>query len=423
MVKPCLRRVVITGLGIVSPLGNKPEVFFSALTQGHSGISKIQAPFADKLDTKIAAQADFDGTEYFTKQQLALLDRVSQFALYSANEALKDAGLALELCDLSRVGCYMGTGMGGASSTEEGYDRLFNQQANRLKPFTVLMAMNSAAASQIAMQHQLSGPNLTFTTACSSSTIAFGEACRQIQHGYCDIMFAGGTEALLTFGTIKAWEALRTLANEDEVNPAFSCKPFSANRTGLVLGEGAAVFILEEMCAAQARGAHIYAEVIGYGTTNDGAHITQPTVEGQARAMQAALNDANLAPESIGYINAHGTGTLLNDATETAAIKQVFGEYAYKIPVSSTKSSHGHLMGAAGAVELVATTLALNHNQLPPTINLASPDPACDLDYVPNTSRKVSNLQHVMSNSFAFGGTIGVIILSKVNLSKANDKP
>lgn len=410
-----LRRVVITGLGIVSPLGNQPEVFFSALTQGQSGISKIKSDFVEMLDTRIAAQADFDGIEYFTRQQLAILDRVSQFALYCANEALKDAGLSLTERDLSRVGCYMGTGMGGASSTEDGYDRLFKQQASRLKPFTVLMAMNSAAASQIAMQYQLSGPNLTFTTACSSSAIAIGEAFRQIQHGYCDVMFAGGAEALLTYGTIKAWEALRTLANEDEVNPAFSCKPFSANRSGLVLGEGAAVFILEEMENAKARGAKIYAEVVGYGTTNDGTHITQPSVEGQARAMQAALNNAKLAPEKIDYINAHGTGTQLNDATETAAIKQVFGTNAYKTPVSSTKSMHGHLMGAAGAVELVATTLALVNNHLPPTINLESPDPVCDLDYVPNISRKISNIQHAMSNSFAFGGTSGVIILSKVN--------
>lgn len=414
MAKACLRRVVITGLGIVSPLGNKPEVFFSALTQGQSGISKIRFDFVDKLDTKIAAQANFDGTEYFTRQQLALLDRVSQFALYCANEALKDADLSLLEHDLGRVGCYLGTGMGGTSSIEDGYDRLFKQQANRLKPFTVLMAMNSAAASQIAMQYQLSGPNLTFTTACSSSTIAIGEAFRQIQHGYCDVMLAGGAEALLTYGTIKAWEALRTLANEDEVNPAYSCKPFAADRSGLVLGEGAAVFILEEMESAKARGAKIYAEIAGYATTNDGVHITQPSIEGQAKAMQAALDNASLAPEKIAYINAHGTGTKLNDVTETAAIKKVFGAYAYNIPVSSTKSMHGHLMGAAGAVELVATTLALESNQLPPTINLMSPDPACDLDYVPNTSRNVLNIQHVMSNSFAFGGTSGVIILSKV---------
>ncbi|MBC7786243.1 MAG: beta-ketoacyl-[acyl-carrier-protein] synthase family protein [Methylophilaceae bacterium] len=410
-----LRRVVITGIGVVSPQGNTPVEFFNNLLAGNSGVSRIKASFVDALETKIAAQADFDGTQYFIKQQLALLDRVSQFALYCAEQAIQDAHLVLSEVEPSRVGCYMGTGMGGASATEDGYDRLFKQKATRLKPFTVLMAMNGAAASQIAMQYHLQGPNLTFTTACSSSAIAIGEAVRQIQHGYCDVMIAGGTEALLTFGTIKAWEALRTLAKEDELNLAHSCKPFSANRTGLVLGEGAAVFVLEELTYAQARGAKIYAEVSGYGTTNDSTHITQPSVDGQARAMQAALNNANLVPHQIGYINAHGTGTQLNDATETAAIKQVFGEHANSLSISSTKSMHGHLMGAAGAVELVATTLALVNNQLPPTINLHEPDPMCDLDYVANQFKNVDNLQHAMSNSFAFGGTSGVLILSKVN--------
>jgi 3-oxoacyl-[acyl-carrier-protein] synthase II len=227
-------------------------------------------------------------------------------------------------------------------------------------------------------------------------------------------MFAGGAESLLTFGTIKAWEALRTLAKQDEDNPAFSSKPFSANRSGLVLGEGAAVFILEDMDRAKSRGAKIYAEITGYGTTNDGAHITQPTAQGQARAMNTAIESANLKPEDIGYINAHGTATLLNDATETAAIKQVFGEHT-KIPVSSTKSMTGHLMGAAGAVEVVATAYALTDKILPPTMHLDAADPECDLDYIANKARKVDNLQHAMSNSFAFGGTSGVLILSKVD--------
>ena len=410
-----LRRVVITGIGIVSPLGNTPTEFFSNVTQGKSGVGIIKADFIDLLDNKIAAQADFDGAQHFTKQQLALMDRVSQFALYSARQAALDANLTLSEDDLNRTGCYLGTGMGGANSTEEGYVRLFKENLNRLKPFTVLMAMNGAAGSQIAMHFQLGGPNLTFTTACSSSTIAVGEAYRQIQQGHCDVMFAGGAEALLTFGTIKAWEALRTLAKQDEVDPAFSSKPFSKNRSGLVLGEGAAVFILEELERAKARGAKIYAEVTGFGTTNDGAHITQPSVNGQARAMNAAIANANVTPQDIGYINAHGTATLLNDATETAAIKQVFGEHAYKTAVSSTKSMHGHLMGAAGAVELVAVTLALANKLLPPTMHLDEADPECDLDYVPNKARSAPNLQHAMSNSFAFGGTSGVIILSKVD--------
>jgi beta-ketoacyl-acyl-carrier-protein synthase II len=410
-----LRRVVITGMGMVSPLGNSPRTFFDNITQGKSGVGIIQSDFFELLDCKIAAQADFDGTQYFSKQQLALMDRVSQFALYSAQQAAEDANLTLTEEDLNRTGCYLGTGMGGANSTEDGYVRLFKENLNRLKPFTVLMAMNGAAGSQIAMHFKLNGPNLTFTTACSSSTIAVGEAYRQIQHGYCDVMFAGGAESLLTFGTIKAWEALRTLAKQDEVNPAFSSKPFSANRSGLVLGEGAAVFVLEDMERAKARGAKIYAEICGFGTTNDGAHITQPTAQGQARAMNRAISSANLAPQDIGYINAHGTATLLNDATETAAIKQVFADHAYKIPVSSTKSMHGHLMGASGAVELVATTYALTDKILPPTMHLDIADPECDLDYIANKARKVDNLQYAMSNSFAFGGTSGVLILSKTD--------
>ena len=413
MINSSPRRVVITGIGIVSPLGNSPKEFFDSLIAGKSGISKIKSDFVEQLDTQIAAQATFNGSEHFTKQQLALLDRVSQFALYSAQEAVKDAHLTLTEADLARTGCYIGTGMGGANSTEDGYDRLFKQQASRLKPFTVLMAMNGAAGSQIAMQYQLQGPNLTFTTACSSSVVAIGEAFRQIQHGYCDTMFTGGAESLLTFGTIKAWEALRTLAQEDKTDAAYSCKPFALNRSGLVLGEGAAVFILEELHHAQARKAKIYAEISGYATTNDSVHITQPSIEGQARAMQAALDNANLTAQNIGYINAHGTGTQLNDLTETAAIKQVFNDYAYQIPVSSTKSMHGHLMGATGAVEVVATVLALVNNQLPPTINLNEPDPACDLDYIPNQARDVVGFEHAMSNSFAFGGTSGVIVLSK----------
>jgi 3-oxoacyl-(acyl-carrier-protein) synthase len=399
------RRVVITGMGIVAPQGNTPQDFFSGLLQGRSGIGRIQADFVELLDTKIAAQSQFDGESHFSKQQIALLDRVSQLGLYAAQQAMQDAKLELSDAELSRTGCYMGTGMAGAASLEDGYDRLFKQQAKRLKPFTVLTAMNSALASQISMHFQLTGPNLTFSTACSSSAIAIGEAFRQIQHGYCDVMLAGGSEALLTFGSIKAWEALRTLAKEDEVDASTSCKPFA--------GEGAAVLILEEKQRAIARGAHIYAEIAGYASTNDGSHITQPSVAGQARAMQAALDNAGLQASDIGYINAHGTGTQLSDATESAAIKQVFGDAAYNTPVSSTKSMHGHLMGAAGAVELVASTLALQQNVLPPTMHLQEADAECDLDYIPNQARPVSGLNYVMSNSFAFGGTSGVIILAK----------
>ncbi len=408
------RRVVVTGLGIVSPLGNHPDEFFTALIAGQSGIGRLKSAFTEKLDTRIAAQADFDPSAHFTKRQADSLDRVSQFALAAARQAIQDADLVMESMPKSRIGVSLGTGMAGSASTDEGYTRLFIEGATRLKPFTVLMAMNNAPASHIAIEFGLTGPNFTFSTACSSSAIAIGEACEKIRHGRADVMLAGGAEALLTYGTLKAWEALRTLAKEDEVDASTSCKPFSLDRSGLVLGEGAGMLVLEEMDAARARGARIYAEVTGYGCTNDAAHITQPSVAGQAMAMQAALDYAQLTPSDIGYINAHGTGTLLNDATESSAIKQVMGELAYSIPVSSTKSMHGHLMGAAGAVEFIACLKVLEKNAIPPTCHLNTPDPACDLDYVPNMARTALVVDHVMSNSFAFGGTSGVLIASRI---------
>ena len=405
------RRVVVTGAGILSPVGNDRETFFSTLMAGKSGIRRLESAFVDALDTKIAGWIpDFDPLAHMSKSKAGAMDRVTQFAVVASQQAIADAGLDLESMDRERVGVYVGTGMGGSSSIEEGYVRLYRDNASRLKPFTVLMAMNNAAGSQVALEFGLTGPDLTFCTACSSSAVAIGEAARQIRHGYADVMLAGGAEALLTYGTIKAWEALRTLANEDADNPSASCKPFSADRSGLVLGEGAAMVVLEDMESALARGAHIYAEIIGYGSSNDSSHITQPSVEGQARAMRRALADAGITADQLDYINAHGTGTKLNDVTETAAIKQVCGS---AIPVSSTKSMHGHLMGAAGAVEFVACLMALERQALPPTAHLAQPDPECDLDYIPNTGRENVRVNTVMSNSFAFGGTCGVLIARK----------
>ena len=413
MVNGC-KRVVITGLGVVSPIGNGLTALSQQVFSGASGVKKIDAPFAEKLDCKLAAQAKFDPAEHFSKHSYSMLDRTSQMALHTSIEAVKHAGLNITEDMLPRMGVYVGTGMGGASSVEEGYVRLFKDGASRLKPFTVLMGMNNAAASAIALDFQITGPNQTFSTACSSSAVAIGEAARLIRHGYADVMLAGGAEAMITFGTIKAWEALRTLAEEDELDVSRSCKPFSLNRSGLVLGEGAAMLVLESLEHAQVRGATIIAELVGYGTANDSGHITQPSIKGQAATMQAALNDAKIAPHAIDYINAHGTGTQMNDATETAAIKQVFGAHAYKLSVSSTKGAHGHLMGAAGALEAVISLLALNKNTLPPTINLATPDPTCDLDYVPNIAKQLPYLDCVMSNSFAFGGTGATLIFKKL---------
>jgi 3-oxoacyl-[acyl-carrier-protein] synthase II len=414
MAKPLLQqRVVVTGLSVVSPLGNSLADLSKNVFGGVSGVKRLDASFVDKLDCKIAAQAQFNPEDHFTKHTFSMLDRTSQMALYTSMEAVKHANLALSDALKPRMGIYLGTGMGGAHSIEEGYVRLYKENLNRLKPFTVLMSMNNAAASAIALEHQITGPNQTFCTACSSSAVAIGEASRLIRHGYVDAMLAGGAESLLTFGTIKAWEALRTMAAEDEMDASRSSKPFSADRTGLVLGEGAAMLVLESFEHATARGATIYAEIAGYGSANDSNHITQPTANGQATTMRAALADAELAPETIQYINAHGTATKLNDATETAAIKQAFGAHAYKLSVSSTKSMHGHLMGAAGALEALITLLAMQNNTLPPTINLANPDPECDLDYVPNVAKKLPSLDYAMSNSFAFGGTGASLIFKK----------
>ncbi len=410
-----LQRVVVTGIGTISPLGHDAETHFSSLIAGKSGVRYLDYDFVDKLDCKIAAPVTgFDPLAHFVKNKAATIDRVTQFSLVAAQQAITDSGLNLEQENRERIGIYLGTGMGGAASIEEGYVRLYRDNANRLKPFTVLMAMNNAAASQIALDFNLLGPNFTYCTACSSSTVAIGEAWRLIRTGEADAMLAGGAEALLTFGTIKAWEALRTLANEDPKDVSKSCKPFSKNRSGLVLGEGAAIVVLESLERAQARGAKIYGEIIGYASGNDSDHITKPSAEGQARAIKAALRSADIAPQEVDYINAHGTGTVLNDATETAAIKLSFGEAAQKVAVSSTKSLHGHLMGATGAVEFVTCLLAMKHQALPPTANLDEPDPACDLDYVANVARTGVKVDTVMSTSFAFGGTSGVLVARKL---------
>ncbi len=404
-----MRRVAITGLGVVSPLGNGTEAFFAGLTAGRSGVRRLEGPFDRPLASAVGAPVAFEAEDYFPGPRLRMLDRVSQFALVAAGEALAQSH-ALEGLDRARAGVFVGTGMGGSQTTDDGYRTLYGERSDRVKPYSVLMAMNNAAAAWIGLDHGLQGPNLTYSTACSSSAVAIGEAARRIAGGEAQVMIAGGAEAPLTFGTLKAWEALRTLAAEDARDPSASCKPFAKDRSGLVLGEGAAMVVLEDRERALARGVPILAELAGYGLCTDASHITRPSVDGQAQAMALALASAGAAPEAIDYINAHGTGTPANDAVETAAIKKVFGERAYAIPVSSTKSMHGHLLGAAGALELVAAVMAMRRGILPPTLHLALPDPECDLDYVANEARKKPGIGCVMSSSFAFGGTNAVLI-------------
>ncbi len=405
------RRVVITGLGIVSPLGSSPGQFFSSLMRGRSGIKRLKKDFVEQLSIRIAAAVeDFNPAAHFSKIQLTGIERFSQFALVAAEQAVQDAQLTLIESEYSRAGVYMGSCLGGAGTLEDGYIEVFKRDNPRIKPLSVLLSMNNAAASHLSIKYHLQGPNITYSTACASSAIALGEAYRQIKHGYTEVMLAGGSEAMLTLGAMKAWEALRTLAHEDPTDPGASCKPFSRDRSGLVLGEGAAVLVLEDAERAVQRGAKIYAELAGYDCSSDSSHITKPDSAGQTRTILNALRDAKLAPQNIGYINAHGTATYAGDIEETLAIKQVFGAHAYNIPVSSTKSMHGHLMGATGAVEFMAAVLALQHQSIPPTINLHQADPECDLDYVPNQGRTGVPLEAVMSNSFAFGGTNAVLI-------------
>ena len=405
-----MKPVAVTGLGVVSPLGNDAATFFAALLEARSGVRRLQTRFPERLATCIGAPVELDAARHFPGPKLRMLDRVSQLALVAAGQALAQSRGALEGIDARRAGVFVGTGMGGSETTDDGYYTLYGESSDRVKPYSVLMAMCNAPAAWIALDHGLQGPNLTYSTACSSSAVAIGEAARRIAAGEADVMVAGGAEAPLTFGTLKAWEALRTLAAEDVRNPAASCKPFAKNRSGLVLGEGAAMVVLEDLGRARTRNAPILAEITGYGLTTDTSHITRPSVEGQARAMRLALEDASLDPEAIGYINAHGTGTPANDAVETAAIREIFGARAASTPVSSTKSMHAHLLGAAGALELVAAILAARERVLPPTANLDVPDPECDLDYVPNKARRVDSVGAVMSNSFAFGGTNAVLV-------------
>ncbi|HEX7466751.1 MAG TPA: beta-ketoacyl-[acyl-carrier-protein] synthase family protein [Usitatibacter sp.] len=405
-----MRRVAVTGIGIISPLGNDARAFAAALEAGRPGIAPLTGKFHERLASPVGASVAFDGANRFPAPQLRMLDRVSQFALAAAAQALGESGAVFQDLDLDRAGVFVGTGMGGARTTDESYYTLYGEPSDRLKPFSVLLAMNNAAASWIGMEHGLRGANLTYSTACSSSAVAIGEAARRVASGEADVMIAGGSEAPLNFGTLKAWDAMRTLAAEDPQDASASCKPFARDRSGLVLGEGAAIVVLEDWDRAVGRGARIRAEVAGYGLCADPSHITRPSVAGQAAAMRRALADARMSVAEIDYINAHGTGTQANDSVETAAIKEVFGARAHAIPVSSTKSMHGHLLGAAGALEFAASLLAMEAGVVPPTLNLRHPDPECDLDYVALVARGGLDIGAFMSNSFAFGGTNAVLV-------------
>jgi 3-oxoacyl-[acyl-carrier-protein] synthase II len=406
-----VRRVAITGAGVISPLGNSLRDFHRSLVEARPGIRALPAEIAQGSGVGVAAPVDWNPAPMFKQGEAANLDRVSQFALAAASQALAASALDLAAVDRERVGVYWGTGMGGAHTLEASFKTIYGAGEGRMRPLTVVMAMNNAAGANVAVRHGLGGPFANFSTACSSSAMALGEAMRTIAAGRADAVVAGGAEALLAPGTLSAWQALRTLAPGDTDNPAASCKPFDQRRAGLVLGEGGAAFVLEDEAHARARGARIHGFLVGYGNSCDAVHMSRPDRGGQARAMRAALEEAGLQPADIGYINAHGTATGVGDVVEAQAINAVFADATPL--VSSTKSLHGHLLGGAGALEFAVALLALQEGLVAPTAFLEQPDPAIRLRHVPLKAERIAPPRAVMSNSFAFGGSNVVLIAGR----------
>ena len=401
------RRIAITGMGAISALGLGAPVLWQGMRDARSGIAPLVPPCGETgIRMRVAAMVPgFDPAAHFSPAQLTLLDRVSQFALLAADEAIGQSGLVFDPQLASRTAVVVGTGIGGEMSRDEQSRRLYRDRAERVHPMSIIRIMPSAPASQIGMTFKLQGPTFAVSSACASSNHAVAQAALMIRHGMVDVAIAGGTEACFTLAAIRAWEAMRVVADD-------TCRPFCAQRQGLVLGEGAGMFVLESMEHARARGAEILAELAGFGIGADAGDIVAPSAEGAASAMRMALNDAGLQAEDIDYINAHGTGTQLNDSTETRAIRLAFGGHADALAISSTKGVHGHALGAAGALELVAVIGALREQVVPPTANFIDPDPACDLDYVPNTARAMT-VRAALSNSFAFGGLNAVLALTR----------
>jgi len=399
-----MNRVVISGIGVLSSIGKNTPEFWRALKQGRVGVGPIQTADCSSLRFRNGAEVtNYDAAHYFERREAECMDRFAQFAVIAAREAVADAGIAWtpELRETAAI--ITGSCVGGQSTEDIGFHEVYKLGHNRVHPLTIPKTMANAGASHISMEFGITGPSFTISTACSSAGHAIGQAYWMIRSGAADLAITGGSEAPFSFGILKAWEAMRVVSPE-------TCRPFSKDRRGMILGEGAAMFVLEPLEAARARGAAVHAEIVGFGMSADAGHITQPSAEGAARAMRAALRDASLDPEQIGYINAHGTATPANDATETAAIRSVFNAHANRVPVSSTKSMHGHALGAAAALECLAAVLALRDGVLPPTANFTAPDPECDLDVIPNQSRR-AEIEYALSNSFAFGGLNAVLAL------------
>ncbi len=397
-----MHRVVVTGVGVISALGLDTRSFAEALAAGQTGIRPIESIDATQLRFHNAAEVHgYNPEAYFEPKDLGFMDRFAQFAVIPAREAVAQAGIEWTPELREEAAIITGSCMGGRGAEEAGYWELFHNHRTRVHPLTIPLGMSNAGASHISMQFGIQGPAYTISTACASSAHAIGQAFWMVRSGAAPLALAGGSEAPMFVGGLKAWEAMRVVSKD-------TCRPFSADRTGLIVGEGGAILVLEPLEAALARGARPLAEIVGFGMSADASHITQPTVEGPARAMRMAIRDGGLAPEQIGYINAHGTATETNDRIETAAIRAVFNGHADRLAVSSTKSMHAHTLGAAGALEAVASIGALRSGVLPPTINYNTADPSCDLDIVPNAARSLQ-VEACLSNSFAFGGLNAVL--------------
>jgi 3-oxoacyl-[acyl-carrier-protein] synthase II len=411
------RRVVITGLGCVTALGDSVDALFSALCAGKSGISNVESFDVTAFPVKFGGEIrNFDPTKYIEQRQANRMDRFTQFAVAAASQAVDDSGLDFSEEDLFRSGVIVGTGIGGIGEIEQQHIRLLDKGPSKISPFCVPRLMANAASGNIAIRYGLQGPNFSVSSACASGTHAIGEAFCNIVAGRSDVVITGGSEAALTPVGLASFCAAKSLSTRND-NPAAASRPFDKDRDGFVLSEGAGVLVVEELDHAKKRGAHIYAELLGYSATDDGFHITAPLPDGAgaATAMQLALADAGVGKEKVDYINAHGTGTELNDIAETSAIKTVFGDHAYKLLISSTKSSLGHLLGASGAVELIVCAKTIEESVIPPTINLENLDERCDLrmDYVPLEARE-ANVDIALSNSFGFGGHNACLVVGKV---------
>ena len=403
-----MKRVVITGAGTVNPLGANVAATYQALQDGHCGIGPLQFRDVDRLSIKIGAQVQgFDPEVHFSRQELVLYDRFTQFTLIAARQAVGQSGLTFDGDLALSAGVVLGTAAGGVTTWDDAYHSVYADGKNRVHPFVVPRLMNNAGAAHLSIQHGLQGPSFSVSTACASANHAMGLAFGMVRSGAAPVMITGGAESMLCFGGLKAWEGLRVMSPD-------ACRPFSANRNGMVMGEGAAIFVFEDYDHARAREAEILAEVIGFAMTSDASDIVMPSVTGAARAIAGALRDARINADQVDYINAHGTATAANDKTECAAISQVFGDHAARLMVSSTKSMHGHLIGAAGAVELLACLMALQKGVVAPTLGYQQPDPQCGLDVVPNVARDV-HVSVALSNAFAFGGMNAVIALRRAS--------